>query len=72
MCESMTTTNVHLFCFVCPYMVINVSVTSGERLELIREYTKFDYTVGEGKEWLNPSCVKNNASTAERRWRNPV
>ena len=31
--------------------------TSGERL--IRGYTKFDFTVEEGKEWLDPSRKKN-------------
>ena len=45
-------------------MAINVSLqkksclpTSGERL--IRGYTKFDFTVDEGKEWLDPSRDKN-------------
>ena len=31
--------------------------TSGERL--IRGYTKFDFTVDEGKGWLDPSRDKN-------------
>ena len=36
-------------------------------------YTKFDFTVDERKEWLNPSREKIKARTAERRWmRNPV
>ena len=29
----------------------------GERLN--RQYTKFDFAVDEGKEWLNPSREKN-------------
>ena len=47
-------------------------MTSGERL--ICKYTKFDFTVDEGKEQrLNPSlAIKIKASTAEGRWRNPV
>ena len=31
--------------------------TGGERLN--RQYTKFDFAVDEGKEWLNPSREKN-------------
>ena len=34
--------------------------TGGERLN--REYTKFDFTVDEGKEWLNPSREKNKGT----------
>ena len=36
---------------------IKKSPTSGERLN--RSYTKFDITIDEGKEWLNPSREKN-------------
>ena len=35
----------------------NKCPTSGE--QLIRYYTKFDFTVDEGTEWLNPSREKN-------------
>ena len=35
-------------------------------------YPEFDFTVDEGKEWLNPSREKIKARTAERRWmKNP-
>ena len=47
--------------------------TSGERF--IRGYTKFDFTIDEGKGRLDPSRDKEKkikASTAEGRWRNPV
>ena len=38
----------------------------------IHTYPKFDSTVNEGKERLNPSREKIKASTAEGSWRNPV
>ena len=39
--------------------------TSGERL--IRYYTKFDLTVGEGKERMNPSREKHKAVHSRRK-----
>ena len=39
--------------------------SSGERL--IRGYTKFDFTVDEGKEWLDPSREKNEGKHRRRK-----
>ena len=44
----------------------------GEEGATIRGFTKFEFTVEEGKGRLNPAGDKNKASTAEGRWRNPV
>ena len=40
--------------------------TSGERLFNLL-YTKFDFTVDEGKEWLNPSREKNEGTHRRRK-----
>ena len=44
---------------------------SGERL-LLLGYTKFNFTVDEGNEWLNPSREKNEGKHRRRKVKNPV
>ena len=52
---------------------INKKYTQQVENDYFVKHTKFDFTVDEGKGWLNPSREKIKASTAEGRWmRNPV
>ena len=47
------------------YIYIYIFPTSGERL--IRGHTNFDFTVGEGKRWLNASRDKNEGKHRRRK-----
>ena len=46
---------------------VAVGVLDGLKSRLIRAYTKFDFTVDEGKERLNPSREKNKGMHRRRK-----